>query len=162
MPTKLADFIERYAGPRLISRGGYNWTDRYPCIEARKVRQKRFVLDGEAVVLGVDSVSDFNALHSLDQDEGAGDDDLRGLPLSMGKTSLARLLARRPDGIFVAPFEQAGSGRTYSVSTSRPARAMSLRPRVCRANKLVLIRLSPDGLEGARSADERPHVNQMA
>jgi ATP-dependent DNA ligase len=31
---------------------------------------------------------------------------LRGLPLSMRKTNLARLLARRPDGIFVAPFEQ--------------------------------------------------------
>jgi ATP-dependent DNA ligase len=31
--------------------------------------------------------------------------DLRGLPLSMRKTNLARLLARRPDGIFVAPFE---------------------------------------------------------
>ena len=27
-------------------------------------------------------------------------DDLRGLPLSMRKTNLARLLARRPDGIF--------------------------------------------------------------
>jgi bifunctional non-homologous end joining protein LigD len=33
-------------------------------------------------------------------------EDLRGLPLSMRKTNLARLLARRPDGIFVAPFEQ--------------------------------------------------------
>jgi len=33
-------------------------------------------------------------------------DDLRGLPLSMRKTNLARLLARRPDGIFAAPFEQ--------------------------------------------------------
>lgn len=30
-------------------------------------------------------------------------DDLRGLPLSMRKMNLARL---RPDGIFVAPFEQ--------------------------------------------------------
>ena len=51
---------------RLITRGGYNWTDRYPWIveAARKVRQRRFVLDGEAVVLGVDGVSDFNALHS--------------------------------------------------------------------------------------------------
>jgi ATP-dependent DNA ligase len=50
----------------LITRGGYNWTDRYPWIveAARKVRQRRFVLDGEAVVLGVDGVSDFNALHS--------------------------------------------------------------------------------------------------
>ena len=28
-------------------------------------------------------------------------DDLRKLPLSMRKTNLARLLARRPDGIFL-------------------------------------------------------------
>ena len=32
--------------------------------------------------------------------------DLRGLPLSMRMTNLARLLVRRPDGIFAAPFEQ--------------------------------------------------------
>ena len=37
-------------------------------------------------------------------------DDLRGLPLSMRKTNLARLLARRPDGIFVAEFEQGEIG----------------------------------------------------
>ena len=49
------------------------------------------MIDGEAVILGVDGVSD---------------EHLRGLPLSMRKTNLARLLARRPDGIFfVAPFE---------------------------------------------------------
>ena len=55
---------------RLITRGGYNWTDCYPWIveTARKVRQKRFVLDGEAVILGVDDVSDFNALHSRRHD----------------------------------------------------------------------------------------------
>ena len=35
---------------------------------------------------------------------------LRSLPLSMRKTNLARLLARRPDGIFVAPFEQGEIG----------------------------------------------------
>jgi ATP-dependent DNA ligase len=35
---------------RLITRGGYDWTKQYPWIieAARKVRQKRFVLDGEA------------------------------------------------------------------------------------------------------------------
>ena len=40
---------------RLITRGGYDWTKRYPWIveAARKVRQKRFVLDDEAVILGV-------------------------------------------------------------------------------------------------------------
>ena len=37
-------------------------------------------------------------------------DDLRSLPLSMRKAILARLLARRPEGIFVAPFEQGEIG----------------------------------------------------
>src|ERR1700756_3900716 len=48
---------------RLITCGGYNWTDRYPWIieAARKVQQSRFVLDGEAVLLGVDGIPDFNA-----------------------------------------------------------------------------------------------------
>jgi bifunctional non-homologous end joining protein LigD len=41
---------------RLITRGGYDWTRRYPWIveAALKKRQKRFVIDGEAVILGVD------------------------------------------------------------------------------------------------------------
>jgi hypothetical protein len=34
----------------------------------------------------------------------------RGISLSMRKTNLARLLARRTDGIFVAPFEQGEIG----------------------------------------------------
>jgi hypothetical protein len=75
-------------------------------------------------VLGVEGVADFNALHSRKHDthvqlyasnivafEG---DDLRRLPLSMRKASLNRLLARRPDGIFVEPFEQGEIGPTYS------------------------------------------------
>jgi len=37
-------------------------------------------------------------------------EDLRGLPLSMRKTNLAPLLRGRPDGIFVAPFEQGEIG----------------------------------------------------
>jgi len=37
-------------------------------------------------------------------------EDLRQLPLSLRKTNLARLLARRPDGIFVAPYEQGEIG----------------------------------------------------
>jgi ATP-dependent DNA ligase len=51
---------------RLLTRGGYNWTDRYPWIveAALKNRHRQFVIDGEAVVLGVDGVADFNALHS--------------------------------------------------------------------------------------------------
>jgi ATP-dependent DNA ligase len=55
---------------RLITRGGYNWTDRYPWIveAALKNRNRQYVLDGEAVVLGVDGVADFNALHSRKHD----------------------------------------------------------------------------------------------
>jgi ATP-dependent DNA ligase len=105
-----------------MTRGGYNFADRYPWIveAARKVRQTRFVIDGEAVVLGVDGVADFDALHSRKHDEevqlyafdilALDGDDLRRLPLSMRKTNLARLLARRPEGIFVAPFEQGEIG----------------------------------------------------
>jgi ATP-dependent DNA ligase len=74
------------------------------------------VIDGEAVILGVDGFPDFNALHSRKRDDevqlyafdilALDGEDLRALPLSLRKTNLARLLARRPDGIFVAPFEQ--------------------------------------------------------
>jgi bifunctional non-homologous end joining protein LigD len=107
---------------RLITRNGYDWTSRYPWIaeSALKNRIKQFVIDGEAVVLGVDGIADFNALHSRQHEEevqlyafdimALDGEDLRPLPLSLRKTNLARLLARRPDGMFVAPFEQGEIG----------------------------------------------------
>jgi len=107
---------------RLITRGGYNWSDRYPWIveAARKVRQKQFVIDGEAVILGVDGISDFDALHSGKYNDevqlcafdilAEGGDDLRKLPLSMRKVNLERLLARRPEGVFINPFERGEIG----------------------------------------------------
>jgi bifunctional non-homologous end joining protein LigD len=71
-------------------------------------------------LLGVDGFPDFNALHSRKQDDevqlyafdilALDGEDLRALPLSLRKTNLARLLARRPNGIFVAPFEQGEIG----------------------------------------------------
>nr|WP_311739358.1 hypothetical protein [Bradyrhizobium sp. NC92] len=39
-----------------------------------------------------------------------GGDDLRMLPLSVRKASLERLLARRPEGVFVNPFERGEFG----------------------------------------------------
>jgi bifunctional non-homologous end joining protein LigD len=107
---------------RLITRGGYDWTKRFPWIaeSALKNRIKQFVLDGEAVILGVDGISDFHALHSGKHNEevqlcafdvlAMDGDDLRHLPLSMRKANLARLLARRPDGIFISDFEQGEIG----------------------------------------------------
>ena len=69
------------------------------------------MIDGEAVLLGVDGVSDFRGLHSgkynaevqlyaFDMLAGQGD-DLRKLPLSMRKANLARLLRGRSEGIFM-------------------------------------------------------------
>lgn len=41
------------------------------------------------------------------------------LPLHMRKSTLERLLARRPEGIFVNPFEGARSDLTYSRAACR-------------------------------------------
>ena len=51
---------------RLFTRNGHDWTDRYPLIveAALRIRIGSFVLDGEAVLLGVDGRSDFDGLHS--------------------------------------------------------------------------------------------------
>jgi ATP dependent DNA ligase domain len=51
---------------RLLTRNGYDWTSRYPLIveAARRIRTKQFVLDGEAVLLGVDGISDFDGLYT--------------------------------------------------------------------------------------------------
>jgi bifunctional non-homologous end joining protein LigD len=107
---------------RLLTRNGHDWAGRCPWIveSAIKNRHRQFVIDGEAVILGVDGYSDFNALHSGKHNEevqlcafnvlSMDGDDLRKLPLSMRKANLARLLARRPDGIFLSDFEQGEIG----------------------------------------------------
>src|SRR5436853_6036773 len=50
---------------RLFTRRGYDWSNRYPLITqaALRVRKTAFVIDGEAVVLGPDGMSDFDALY---------------------------------------------------------------------------------------------------
>jgi ATP-dependent DNA ligase len=64
------------------------------------------VIDGEAVILGVDGVSDFNALHSGKRNDEVqlcafdilveGDDDLRKLPLHLRKTKRANVIPSTP------------------------------------------------------------------
>ena len=51
---------------RLWTRNGHDWSDKYPLITAAalRIRSTSFVLDGEAVLLGVDGISDFDGLHS--------------------------------------------------------------------------------------------------
>src|SRR5215831_13868198 len=53
-------------------------------------------------------------------------EDLRSLPLSMRKTNLARLLARQPAGIFVAPFEQGEIGPDLSHAPQFSIRRKSI------------------------------------
>lgn len=107
---------------RLFTKNGHDCTDRCPFIveAASRIRSGSFVLDGEAVLLGADGISDFDGLVSRRHDaevelyafdvlalDGA---DLRQLALHLRKNHLARLLARRIDGIFISPFEQGEIG----------------------------------------------------
>jgi bifunctional non-homologous end joining protein LigD len=136
---------------RLFTRNGHDWSVRFPWIveSALRNRQKHFVIDGEAVVLGVDGIPDFNALHSRKHDEevqlyafdvlALDGEDLRKLPLSMRKTNLARLLARRPDGIFVAPFERGEIGPDLF------RKALRVRPRGPGVEARRIGRTAPEG-----------------
>ena len=56
---------------RLFTRNGHDWSGRFPLITEAALRNRNssFVLDGEAVLLGVDGISDFNGLHSRKHDD---------------------------------------------------------------------------------------------
>jgi bifunctional non-homologous end joining protein LigD len=107
---------------RLFTRNGHDWSDRFPLITEAALRNRisSCVIDGEAVLLGVDGRSDFNGLHSRKHNDevqfyafdvlAMQGDDLRQLPLHLRKNNLARLLARRVDGIFLSDFEQGEIG----------------------------------------------------
>jgi bifunctional non-homologous end joining protein LigD len=136
---------------KLLSRSGLDWTWRFPWIveTALKIRQTRFLVDGEICVLDVQGISDFNALHSNRHNEEAqlyafdllalDGDDLRDLPLVDRKSRLAKLLHRRPEGIFVAPFEQGEIGPSLVDAACRmnlkglvsKHRERPYRPRTC-------------------------------
>jgi bifunctional non-homologous end joining protein LigD len=87
---------------------------------ACRIKTKQFVIDGGAVLLGVDGISDFDGLYGGKHNDevqlyafdilALDGDDLRKLPLHLRKTNLARLLARRADGIHLATFEQGEIG----------------------------------------------------
>jgi ATP-dependent DNA ligase len=93
---------------------------RFPLITKAALRNRNpsFVIDGEAVLfrhrrpVGFQRAAFWQARwrgRVLDMLVSDGE-DLRKLPLSMRKNNLARLLARRVDGIHLAPFEQGEIG----------------------------------------------------
>ena len=78
---------------RLFTRNGHDWSERYPLITEAALRNRNtsFVIDGEAVLPGVDGRSDFDGLHSRRHDAEvefyafdilvSDGEDLRRLPL---------------------------------------------------------------------------------
>jgi hypothetical protein len=92
--------VERHGDQvKLTSRGGLDWTRRFPWIveTARKIRKTQFVIDGAAVVLGVDGVSDFNALTATSPVDAA-------LPPNEASTD-SGILAGRATTLPVAPLD---------------------------------------------------------
>jgi ATP-dependent DNA ligase len=95
------------AGVRLITRGGYDWSDRFPGIVAAVggLKVKSCVLDGEAVVLRDDGTSCFHSLRSgprvkpnaalcaFDLIELDGE-DWRRVPVEKRRERLLRLISR--------------------------------------------------------------------
>ena len=96
---------------RLLTRRGYDWSERYPLITqaALRLRKSSFVIDGEAVVLGSGRDTDFDALHAgkrnaearlyafdILMNEGV---DMRDEALQVRKLWLGKLLKRSNDGI---------------------------------------------------------------
>src|SRR6516164_4789311 len=89
-----------------FSRKAIDWTTRLPAIAmgAAVLKAKSFTIDGEAVVIGPDGLTDFEALRR----RGAGDiavlyafdlieldgSDLRGMPIETRKATLASLLRK--------------------------------------------------------------------
>jgi len=98
---------------RLYSRNGYDWTRRLPAIAvtAERIKAKSFTIDGEAVVLGPDGLSRFEALrrreaartailYAFDLIEHDGE-DMRDRPFLDRKAALARLLRDTKAGILL-------------------------------------------------------------
>jgi len=118
------------ASVRIITRGGYDWTARYPAIAAAAMRlpSKRFLIDGEGVVEGEGGIADFALLHSRKHDRRCyligfdllelGSKDLRPLPLEMRKSLLAKLLEGSKAGIVYSEHLE-GDGAAVFAAASR-------------------------------------------
>ncbi len=103
------------AGIRLITRGGHDWSDRYPAIaEAlRELFVTSCMLDGEVVIADADGIPSFDLLRAgswvkpdailcaFDLIELNGQ-DVRGLPIERRKSYLERLVRKSgPDISYV-------------------------------------------------------------
>ena len=94
----------------VITRGGYDFTERYPLIvAAAKALKGSFIIDGEGVVCDPDGVADFALMQSRQHDAACfryefdlvtlGSKNLRDRPLIERKSRLEKLLAQPKTGI---------------------------------------------------------------
>ena len=97
---------------RLFTRNGRDWSDRYPLITEAALRNRNtsFVIDGEAVLLGVDGISDFKGLHSRRQDN-----EVNSTGSTRGRPKLP--LMRKATFLRVTGFSCQTSNRARSVRT---------------------------------------------
>lgn len=103
---------------RVLTRGGHNWTERFPAIAeaVRKLEHQRLIIDGEAVVLDELGRSDFGALQQALGGRGGrrkadeailfcfdllylDGDDLRTVPLSDRRKLLLNVIATDRSGV---------------------------------------------------------------
>lgn len=120
---------------RILTRGGYDWTDRFPPIadDARRLAVRTAILDGEAVVLNHQGRSDFGmlqrALGRLPSAVEAGaivfyafdllyldGRDLRRLPLRERRRVLQPLVAGREGAIRLSEEVQADGDEFFRVA----------------------------------------------
>ena len=109
---------------RLFTRNGHDWSNRYPLIAEAALRNRNssFVIDGEAVLLGVDGRSDFNGLHSRRHDAEvefyafdilvSDGEDLRKLPLSCARPTWPGCWRAASTASILAPSSRARSALT--------------------------------------------------
>jgi ATP-dependent DNA ligase len=103
---------------RLLTRRGFDWTDRYPLASAgaAKLKVKTVTLDCELVVSDAVGVANFDKLHSRCADDEAflfafdvmelNGEDLKPLPLIERKAALAGLFGRREtSGVHVVDYD---------------------------------------------------------
>jgi len=108
---------------RLMTRGGNDWTRRFPETAVALGRLPNTVLDGELVATGEDGMPDFAALQSAVLGRATagllfyafdliaqGGEDLRARPLLERKAALKKLLRNAPERvIYVEPFDSPGA-----------------------------------------------------
>lgn len=127
---RVAVHIEPGRKVRVLTKGGFDWTERFPDIAAAaaSLKVESCIIDGEAVVLDEQGRSDFQALQAAVPQQGRTGApmirlcafdllhldgiDYRKRPLSERRKSLEALIPRKPSAILLSE-EVVADGETF-------------------------------------------------